>query len=81
VSYVFPERTVEAVRFDGENAAAVEAFTGPGVIEWDESTPGRFAVVTPEGRAAGVVGTWVVQIGAGFYSMNPKVFTALQAAP
>jgi hypothetical protein len=69
----------EAIRFDGENAAEVEAFIRESVaapVEW-ERNPRRPIVPTPRGNAMCNVGEYVVRINGGVYPCSPKLVEAL----
>lgn len=80
MSYQIQARTVEAVRFMGDNAAEIETLAGEGVIESDPDNPRILVVVTPTGRAPAGVGDWMVRVAPGAcYPLNPKAFAALQA--
>jgi hypothetical protein len=76
VRYRTRQITVEAVRFDGDNRAEVEAFIRQSVdapVEWERNPP-RPIVPTPRGNMMCHVGEWIVRVpDAGVFTVNPKL--------
>lgn len=67
---------IEAVQWDGQNLAAIEAFVGKALdAAW--SVGGYCFINTLEGRTNAVVGDWIIRgVKGEFYLCKPDIFEA-----